>query len=176
MKDTLKNIIQTVAPTLGVALGGPLGGMAIKFIGEQLLGKANVSENEILEHVSSPHDLEKLKNVDKEFAAVLKRIDLDITKLEIDNVKDARKREIVMKDRMPSVMAILLTMGFFGLLILVMTVTVTSYAKPILEVMVGAMGSAFLSVINYYFGSSRGSTLKTILSEKNRSLDSQEFG
>ena len=32
MKDLLKNIVGAVAPTLGTALGGPLGGMASNVI------------------------------------------------------------------------------------------------------------------------------------------------
>ena len=36
MKKLLKNIVGAVAPTLGTALGGPMGGMAANMISEVL--------------------------------------------------------------------------------------------------------------------------------------------
>ena len=44
MKGLLTNIIGAVAPTLGTALGGPMGGMAAKMISE-VLGVPNNSKS-----------------------------------------------------------------------------------------------------------------------------------
>jgi hypothetical protein len=39
-----KDIIRSIAPTIGTALGGPLAGTATKFIADKMLGKADATQ------------------------------------------------------------------------------------------------------------------------------------
>lgn len=60
-------------------------------------------------------------------------------------------------------LAILITLGFFGVITALMTLELQQGGHEVLLVLVGALGAAFGAVINYYFGSSSGSAAKTAL-------------
>jgi membrane protein YqaA with SNARE-associated domain len=57
-------------------------------------------------------------------------------------------------------LAFILTAGFFAVIWIVVTMQSHSSMRDALLIMVGALGAAFGSVVNYYFGSSSGSARK----------------
>jgi len=63
--------------------------------------------------------------------------------------------------KIPGALAILLTLGFFGLLFLTALHAPPPQSEKVLDVMTGSLGSAWGAVIMYYFGSSAGSDRKT---------------
>lgn len=74
--------------------------------------------------------------------------------------KAPRYREVQVKDRVPAVLATLITIGFFGVLSFMMTNEVPKEGRDALLVMLGALGTSFSGVIAYYFGSTNGSRAK----------------
>ena len=75
-----KSIVRTVAPVLGTAIGGPLGGLATRTIAGALLGDENATEDQIAAAVqsASPDQLLALKKADEEFKVRMKELDIDI--------------------------------------------------------------------------------------------------
>lgn len=116
--------------------------------------------------------------------AHLAEISADLTKAELaadvqhDQIDaadrdSARKREIAVKDATPMLLAIFVTLGFFGLLGFMAVKTVPQENSAILNTMLGSLGTGWLAILYYYFGSSRGSDRKTELMAKNSSGASQ---
>lgn len=83
----------------------------------------------------------------------------ELFKVEVDDRKSARELQATTRSRMPAILAILVTVGFFGILYALMM----GYAKPSNELMImlGSLGTAWSGIIAYYFGSSAGSQAKT---------------
>ena len=76
---------------------------------------------------------------------------------EIADRASARDRQISLKDHIPEILALTITVGFFGLLIMMMVDDGISAAyKDVMNVMIGSLGTAWLNVIGYYFGGSVG--------------------
>ena len=67
MKDMLKNIVGAVAPTLGTALGGPMGGMAANMIAEVLGVPNNPKSIEKGLAEATPAQMLELKKAEQEF-------------------------------------------------------------------------------------------------------------
>jgi hypothetical protein len=79
--------------------------------------------------------------------------------IEVDDRKSARELQASTKSMMPSILALMVTVGFFGILYALMM----GYAKPSNELMImlGSLGTAWSGIIAYYYGSSAGSQAKT---------------
>jgi hypothetical protein len=165
VSDTWKKILQTVAPVIGAAWGGPLGGAVASTVSEKLLGKPGASESEIAQAVSTatPDVLMKLKEAEQAFTLQMRELDVDIEKINQADRASARERETKTGDATtPRFLAVLITLGFFGALGYLLHA-----GKPaggdVLLVMIGALGSAWAGVVSYYFGSSVGSAEKTAI-------------
>jgi hypothetical protein len=66
---------------------------------------------------------------------------------------------------MPPVLAGTVTVGFFGIMVMMFIGKVDS-ANPAILMMLGSLGTAWTGIIAYYFGSSAGSQAKTDLLSK----------
>ena len=163
-----KNVISTVAPWIGTALGGPLGGMAVSAIADAL-NLDDKTEGAIKTALSgaSPEQLLALKNADQEFALRMQEIGFKneqaLAALAVDNTKDARDLQKVTRSWVPSALSIIITLGFLGILVGMMSGELTSSDNQALLIMLGALGAAFGAVINYWLGSTMGSSRKTEL-------------
>lgn len=178
-----KNVVGKLAPMLGAALTGPLGGAAIGVIADAL-GLNEKSEDAIKAALSgtTPEQLLALKKADQDFAARMEELGLKRDELSFGFDKDqlviaagdrdsARKREMAVGDKTARNLAYMITAGFFGVLATLMFADVSSANESILYVMLGSLGASWTGVIAYYFGSTAGSAKKTELLAKAQPVD-----
>lgn len=148
-----KNIVKTVAPALGTALGGPLAGAATKYIADKFLGDATASNDDIAKalEAASPEQLFRLKEIDHNFALEMKRLDVDVYQLELQDKDSARKREMEVKDWTPALLAYALAMGFF---LVVWKLLSDGSISESDQIILTTISNLFLLALSYYFGSS----------------------
>ena len=137
--------LATLAPTIAKAIGSRFEKMAIDKV-KDLIDKTD--EESVI----------KIKQAEEEFKETLAIITLDIA--------DARNREVQVKDYTPRILAYGVSLGFFGILALYTYGTVPEVNASVLNILLGSLGTAWVSIINYYFGSSIGSQRKTELLSK----------
>ena len=103
-----KSILTAVAPTLGTALGGPIGGMAGRVVSQALLGKENGTDKEISTalELATPAQLSALKKSDEAFKIQMKELEIDVEKIHADDRDSARKRQMALGDHTPTILAI----------------------------------------------------------------------
>lgn len=165
-----KTIVATVAPALGTALGGPLGGLAVAAVSDALLGKPNGSEGEIAAALTAggPDALLKLKQADQAFAARMKELDIDLERLHQSDRASAREREAKTGDRAtPRALAAIIVGGFLLTVWYVLSGQVEGLKDPVaaglIGTLIGYVSAKADQVTSYYFGSSAGSAAKTEL-------------
>ena len=116
---------------------------------------------------ATPEQMLSLKNADGDFALKMKALGYaDIEKmaqLGNDDRVSARQREMTIKDVTPMILAFVVTLGFFGVLAVLMFYSVPAASRDVLNIMLGSLGTAWTGVVAYYFGSSIGSDRKTEL-------------
>jgi hypothetical protein len=155
-------LISTVAPTIAAALGGPLAGLGVRAICSVL----GLPEDSTVPAVSAalasatPDQLLALKQADNAFAAQMKQLDVDFARLGQADMASARAREIVVHDATPAVLAYGLTLGFFGLLSLMVFHDVPTSNAGAVNILLGSLGTGWIASIYYYFGSTYGSKTK----------------
>ena len=156
-------LLAQVAPTVATALGGPLAGLAVKTLSEAMFGHQDGSESEVSAALmnATPEQLQKLKETDATFKLKMKELDIDLEKIAAGDRDSARNMQIHTNDWIPRAMAIMVTFGFFGILAWLLTKGVPPTGSETLIYMLGALGTAWTGIVQFYFGSSAGSKAKT---------------
>lgn len=70
------------------------------------------------------------------------------------------EKEVPAQDMTPRVLAYAVTSGFFAVLFTLMFVEVAPDTKEVLFVMLGLLGTGWMNVISYFFGSTASSRAK----------------
>ena len=162
-----KTLVKSVAPVLGTALGGPLGGMAVKAIGSALLGDEaeQLDEKSIEKRIASviEHDTDallKIKQADQQFEARMRELDIDLERINAADRDSARDLQKTNKTLIVPVLATITVACFFGVVFWVLTGRVT-LESTLLGFVLGQVSSKAEQVYNFFFGSSAGSKQKT---------------
>ena len=61
---------------------------------------------------------------------------------------------------MPKALGLFITAGFFGLLAYLLKFEPPAGSRDLINILFGALSTAWIGVVSYYFGSSAGSTRK----------------
>lgn len=180
MSNTWQDVAATVAnlaPGVGAAIGGPIGagaGIAIKVLaGIFGIKSTNPQPEEVIKAIQGdPQAALKLELARIDFERFKLQTDLDQTKTYLADIQSARDREksIVQstgkKDINLYVLAWTILSGFFGLIAVLVFVTVPQDSSGVIYMLFGALSAGFGSVIQYFFGSSAGSAAKSQAMEK----------
>jgi len=161
-----RDLVSAVAPTLGLALGGPLGAAAGRVIAGVVTGKEDAGEKEIAAAISgaSPEVLAALKKADQDFAERMKELDIDLERIHQADRSSAREREARTGDSWtPRVLAAGVCLGFFAIVGVLLWRGAPDNGGDALLILLGMLGTAFGSIVAYYFGSSAGSAAKNAL-------------
>jgi hypothetical protein len=103
----LKSILGALAPTVATALGGPLGGMAVKMVADKLgISDATQEAVEMALTKATPEDLAKLKECEAQFKIEMKKLDIDLVRIAAEDRSSARARQAALKDSTPTILAI----------------------------------------------------------------------
>ena len=164
MSFSWKDLIGTVAPTVATAIGGPLGGLAVEVLGSALgMDKPTVKsiQNAFSQGQLSGDQVAALKQAEIALQTRMRELDIQEEQLAYADTDSARRREAEVKDWVPAFLAILVTSGFFGVLIYLLVSGKPQQGGDVLLVMLGSLGTAWAAIMSYYFGSSTGSLAKT---------------
>ena len=153
--------LKLIAPTIATAIAGPFGTMAYGLIANAMGITADDAQKTIEAGKLTADQIASVQQAEIALKAKAQELNLDFEKLANDDRKSARDMQSATKSILPAILAIVVTLGFFGILVGMMTKTfVTSDA---LLLMLGSLGTAWTGIIAYYFGSSAGSESKNAL-------------
>lgn len=157
--------LKAIAPTAATLLGGPLAGLAVEAIGSALGWEEKTKEkvDGLLKSGSlSGEQVAAIKQAELALTAKLKELDIKLEDIHAGDRRSARDMQAQVKSRIPGILAVLITVGFFGILIGMMTGSLKATGNSdALLIMLGALGAAWGAVVNFYYGSSKGSEEKT---------------
>lgn len=169
LSDKARRVIETVAPTIGVALGGPLGGLAGQMVAEAVGAKdenGHVDSAKVEQALAtqSPEVLLALRKGEQEFTVRMDELGIERDKLVISDRADARSLAKV--DMRPQIwISILFIGGYFILLcaLLLGDVQLEGAARDQFTILIGVLTASVTSIMAFWFGSTAGSAQKTKL-------------
>lgn len=153
MLDMIKGVVGAVAPTLGTALGGPLGGAAASMIADALgCDNDEKSINKALQ-AATPDQLAMIKEADREFDAKMKELDVDLFALETKDKQDARAH--FSKDWTAKLIGIVMVLFFCSYIGMITIMPPEQNSMELINLVLGYMGGLVSAVISFYFGASQ---------------------
>jgi len=150
--------LKAIAPTLATAIGGPFGTMAYGLAATALGVSPEEAQKTIESGKLTSEQIASVQQAEIAIKARAQELGLDFAKLENEDRKSARDMQISTKSWIPAVLAIAVTIGFFGILVGMMTETFKT--SDALMLMLGSLGTAWTGIIGFYFGSSASSQNK----------------
>ena len=161
--------LKTIAPTIATALGGPLGGLAYEAV-SKVLGISQDDAKKMLDDGKLTADqIASVQQAEIALKAKAQELNLDFEQLAVQDRKSARDLQQNTHSIIPPTLAIIVTLGFFGILVgLMMETFKTSDA---LLLMLGSLGTAWTAIMSFYFGSSAGSQAKDTMLHKSSPLE-----
>ena len=162
-----KKTLGTVAPGLATMLGGPLAGMAtsavMDYFGIESTGDPEQDEVLLSQKVAgmTPADAIELKKIEANLAIELKKVGVDIYKIEVEDRQGARSmREKLGGDYLSAVVAVLVVCGWLFINYVLFTATTALPNETILLRTLGTLDAALLTILYFLYGSSAGSRKK----------------
>lgn len=161
-------IIKTVAPWIGTALAGPFGGMAAE-AAAAALGLSEKTTDAIKAALSgaTPEQMLALKKADQDFAVQMQALGFkqvaDLEALAAGDRKDARAMQIAVRSWVPAALSLAVTVGYFAVLIGMMTSAFKVGDSQALLLMLGSLSTGWGVVMAFWFGTTADSGRKTEL-------------
>ena len=150
--------LKAIAPTLAMAIGGPFGTLAYGLTATALGVSTEDAQKTIESGKLTSEQISAIQEAEIAIKARAQELGLDFAKLVVDDRKSARDMHSTTRSLMPSILALLVSPGFFGILIGLMIKTFGT--SDALMLMVGSLGTAWTGIIAFYFGSSASSQAK----------------
>lgn len=151
--DKIKGVIGGLAPTLGAALGGPVGGAAATMIADVLGCDPTPAKIEKAIAQATPEQIAEIKKAELDFEARMKELDVDIFALETQDVQNARSN--FSKDWTARAIALSAVASFVGYVFLVTLQPPDQNSDAVINLVLGYLGGIVSSIISFYFGSSQ---------------------
>lgn len=150
--DAIKGLIGAVAPTIGQALGGPLGGAAAQTIASVLGCKPDEKSIANAVQAATPEQLAEIKKAELDFQVQMKKLDVDVFALEAEDVQHARSA--FKGDWTPKFIAVACVIFFGGYIALVTIQDPSANDDGIVNLVLGYLGGIVSSIISFYYGAS----------------------
>ena len=139
--------IESIAPTIASCLGGPLAGLAVEAVSKAIGVDPNQVQDTINSGKLTADQIASIQAAEVQLKLKAQEMGLNFEELAVQDRKSAREMQTTTKSWIPPLLAILVTLGFFGILAGMMTGKVTS--SEALMIMLGSLGTAWTGIIAF---------------------------
>jgi len=157
------------APLIGTLLGGPAGG-AVASLVANALGVEDTPDAIGAALKSDPSALLKLKELEFTHKTRFQELMLEETKAHLADTQSARQREVENlkaggSNTLMYILGVVIVVGFFATVITLIfrTTPIPAGSKEAVMLLLGSLIASFACVVQYFFGSSKGSSDKTAM-------------
>lgn len=163
-----KAIVKTVAPWIGTALGGPLGGLAVEAAGAAF-GLSDKTEASLKAAIAgaTPEQMLALKTADQAFQAHMVELGyknvVDLEAIAAGDRDSARRMQSTTNSNIPAMLTCFVVGSFVATLILLLKFDVPVTNRDIVVYMIGQLSGGFTSALAFWLGTTRESGRKTEL-------------
>jgi hypothetical protein len=151
------SFLSTILPTIGNLLGGPLGGIAVEAVGKAL-GMSDATTDKVQKALSSGNlsadQIAALQAADLNLKTRMAELGIDAEKLAQADRASAREMQTSTGSWVPSTLAVGVTVGYFGILVGLMSHKLELGNDGAMTLLLGALTTAWGSIVAFYYGAS----------------------
>jgi hypothetical protein len=161
-------ILKTVAPWIGTALGGPLGGLAVE-AATSALGLSDKTTGALKAALggATAEQMLALKKADQDFAVKMQELGFkqtaDLEAIAAGDRASARDMQKVNHSPVPALLTCFVVGAFTATLVLLLKFDVPATNRDIVVYMIGQLSGGFTSALAFWLGTTRDSGRKTEL-------------
>lgn len=161
-------LVSTVAPWIGTALGGPLGGMAVE-AAANALGLTDKTVDSVKQALAgvTPDQMLALKKADQDFALQMQALGFknvaDMEAIAAGDRNSARRMQTAKPSPVPALLTCFVVGAFTATLVLLLKFDVPATNRDIVVYMIGQLSGGFTSALAFWLGTTRDSGRKTEL-------------
>lgn len=149
--------ISQILPTIGSLLGGPLGGAAVEAAG-RALGLSDATADKVQRALASGQlsadQMAALQAADLQLKTRMAELGIDAEKVAQADRDSARSMQKTTGSWVPSALACVVTVGYFGILLGLMTGDLKLWDNSAMTLLLGALTTAWGSIVAFYYGAS----------------------
>ena len=151
------SFLSKLLPTIASCLGSPLAGAAVEAVGKAL-GMSEATTDKVPRALTSGNltaeQIAALQAADLQLKTRMAELGIDAEKLAAEDRANARAMQTSTHSWVPSVLACAVTLGFFGILIGLLTGDLKLWESTTLSLLIGSLSTAFSAVLAFYYGAS----------------------
>lgn len=156
--------VKKILPTIGNLLGGPLGGAAVSAVAGAL-GISEPTQEKIQKALSSgqltAEQMAQLQAADLQLKTRMAELGIEAEKLVQEDRASARKMQSDTGSWVPAALAVAVTVGYFGILLGLMTGDLKLWDNSAMTLLLGALTTAWGSIVAFYYGASHSPVAPT---------------
>ena len=151
------SFLSKLLPTIASCLGSPLAGAAVEAVGKAL-GMSEATTDKVQRALTSGNltaeQIAALQAADMQLKTRMAELGIDAEKLAAEDRAGARAMQTATHSWVPSALACAVTLGFFGILIGLLTGDLKLWESTTLSLLIGSLSTAFSAVLAFYYGAS----------------------
>ena len=151
------SFLSKLLPTIATCLGSPLAGAAVE-VAAKALGMSDATTDKVQKALTSGNltaeQIAALQTADLQLKTRMAELGIDAEKLAAEDRASARAMQTSTHSWVPSVLACAVTLGFFGILIGLLTGDLKLWESTTLSLLIGSLSTAFSAVLAFYYGAS----------------------
>jgi hypothetical protein len=151
------SFLSKLLPTIATCLGSPLAGAAVE-VAAKALGMSEATTDKVQRALTSGNltaeQIAALQAADLQLKTRMAELGIDAEKLAAEDRASARTMQTSTGSWVPPVLACVVTGGFFGILIGLLTGDLKLWESTTLSLLIGSLSTAFSAVLAFYYGAS----------------------
>jgi len=151
------SFLTKLLPCIGNLLGGPLGGAAVEAVGKAL-GMSEATTDKVQRALTSGNltaeQIAALQAADLQLKTRMAELGIDAEKLAAEDRNNAREMQTTTGSWVPSALACSVTVGYFAILIGLMSHRLELGNSEGLTLLLGSLTTAWGSIVAFYYGAS----------------------
>lgn len=157
--------LKSIAPMAGAALAGPFGSIAATYLADRI-GLDAKTVTAVTDALSggalSPEQISNIKLAENDMTKFMVDNGIKADTLAAEDRRDARAMQVATHSRMPAALTIMVTLGFFGVLITLLLMPKMADNQIVL-VMVGQLSAVWGACVAFYVSTTFSSASKNQL-------------